>query len=53
MALNIHEIIRGYSRYAKLNYYKLQLKELKFSHLLMLISDDFRLKMPKITKTGT
>ena len=28
-------------------------KKLKFSHLFMLISDDFRLKVPKIAKKGT
>ena len=27
--------------------------ELKFSHLFMLISDDFWLKVPKIAKKGT
>ena len=53
MILNIHEIIRDYSRYAKLKNYELQKKELKFSHLFTFISDDFRLKVPKIAKTGT
>ena len=28
-------------------------KELEFSHTFMLISDDFRLKVPKIAKKGT
>ena len=51
--LNIHEIVRGYSRYAQLKYYELQYKELKFSHLFMLITDDFQLKVPKIAKKGT
>ena len=51
--MNIHEIIRGYSRYAKLKYYELQKKELKFSHLFVLISDDFLLKVPIIAKKGT
>ena len=36
--------------YAKLKYYELQLKELMFSHLFMLTSDHFRLKVPKIAK---
>ena len=36
--------------YAKLKCYELQQKELKFSHLLMLTSDDFWLKVPKIAK---
>ena len=31
---------------------RVTVKELKFSHL-MLISDDFRLKVPKIAKKGT
>ena len=44
LTLNIHKIIRGYSRYAKLKYYRLQSKELKLSRLFMLISDDFQLK---------
>ena len=29
------------------------LKEMKFSHLFMLISDDFRLKVANIAKRGT
>ena len=33
--------------------YELQQKELKFSHLFMLISDDFRLKVQKIAKKCT
>ena len=53
LILNIHEIIRDYYLYAKLKYYKLKSIELKFSHLFMLISDDFRLKMPKLSKKGT
>ena len=53
LILIIHPIIRGYSRYAKLKYYELQLRDLKFSHLFMLISDDFQLKVPKIAKKGT
>ena len=53
LILNIHEITRGYSRYAKLEYNELQLKELKFSHLFVLISNDFWLKVPKIAKNGT
>ena len=53
MVLNIHKVIRGHSWYAKLKYYELQFKELKFSYLFMLIYDDFRLKVPKIAKKGT
>ena len=34
-------------------YFELQLKELKFSHLLMLITDDFRLKVQKMVQKGT
>ena len=36
--------------YAKLKYYKLQYIKLKFYHLFRLISDDFRPKVPKISK---
>ena len=32
---------------------RVPVKELKFSHLFMLISDNFWLKMPKLAKTGT
>ena len=48
--MNTPKIIRSYSQYAKLKYYKLQLIKLKFYHLLMLISEDIRLKVPKIAK---
>ena len=32
---------------------RVTVKELKFSHLFMLVSDDFRLKVPKIAKKRT
>ena len=32
---------------------RVTVKELKFSHLFMFISDDFRLKVPKKAKKGT
>ena len=41
------------SWYAKLKYYKLQKIKLKFYPVFRLVSDDFRLKVPKIDKTGT
>ena len=44
LVLNIHKIIRGYSRYAKLKCYQLQLKELMFSDLFMLTSEVFSAK---------
>ena len=32
---------------------RVTVKELKFSHLFLLISGDFRIKVPKIAKKGT
>ena len=42
--------IRSYSRYEKLNYYKLHLIKLKFYHIFKLISVNIWLKMLKIAK---
>ena len=53
MILNIPKTIKSYSQYAQWKYYKLQEINMKIYHLVRSISDDFRLKVPKLANNGT
>ena len=49
----MHEIIKRLPPVCEAEILGVTVKKSEVSHLFMLISDDFRLKVPKIAKKGT